>query len=536
MSRPNPVVLLTVLAGFVVTVSAMSLLKGGLFIARHEGDMLHLLEILFRLERGETPHLDFMTPIGACAFLPIQGFMKKGIGVAQAIHAAQATVALGLLPLVWWTAWSRFPGWLAYAFGLVCLILPAALVHGETVDAVSISMHYNRWAWALAFIAVSLSVLRPLGASRPLVDGAIVGLCVAGLVMIKVTYAVALGPAILIALLLRHERQMLLAAVVAGLVVAAGVTAWGGIGYWAAYLGDLRTVAGSDVRSSPSLDLAATLVTPAYLGGSLAALLAVVLLRRAGAREGGLLVLLLLPGFAYVTYQNFGNDPQWLALLGLLVLVLRHEADLAAVRPAQALTYVATVLLAFAAPSYINLAYSPVRHALIDPADYASMLPASERHAGLRTADIRANQIDGLIPLDGPGSGLEAYRELADRPEPVVSRRETLPRCEVVLGLPGWLDGIAQDLAEAGYGGETRIFAADIFSSHWMFNGAEPLVGGAPWYYGGLPGWRSANFLLVPLCPALPPVRKSILQLVEETGATLAEVRRTPLYILLSIS
>ena len=536
MSRPNPVVLLTVLAGFVVTVSAMSLLKGGLFIARHEGDMLHLLEILFRLERGETPHLDFMTPIGAFAFLPIHGFMKSGIGVDQAIHAAQASVALGLLPLVWWTAWSRFPGWLAYAFGLVCLILPAALVHGETVDAVSISMHYNRWAWALAFIAVALSVLRPLGAPRPLVDGAIVGLCVAGLVMIKVTYAVALGPAILVALLLRHERQMLLAAAIAGLVVAAGVTAWGGIGYWAAYLGDLRTVAGSDVRSSPSLDLAATLVTPAYLGGSLAALLAVVLLRRAGAREGGLLVLLLLPGFAYVTYQNFGNDPQWLALLGLLVLVLRHEADLAAVRPAQALTYVATVLLAFAAPSYINLAYSPLRHALVDPADYAPLLPGSERHSGFQTANVRAYRVDGRIPLDEEGSGLEEYRDLGERDEPAFVLGEALPSCKVTLGLPAWFDAIAQDLAASGHAEGKRIISADLFSSHWLYNGAEPLVNGAPWYYGGLPGFESADYLLVPLCPGSPSIRKSILELVEETGATLAEVRRTPLYILLSIS
>jgi len=118
----------------------------------------------------------------------------------------------------------------------------------------------------------------------------------------------------------------------------------------------------------------------------------------------------------------------------------------------------------------------------------------------------------------------------------VVFRGETLPRCEVVLGLRGWLEGIAQDLAEAGYSGDTRIFAADILSSHWIFNEAQPLLNGAPWYYGGLPGWESADYLLVPLCPALPPVRKSILELVEETGATLAEVRRTPLYILLSIS
>ena len=150
MSRSNPLVLLAVLAAFLAAVSAVSLSKGGLYIARHEGDMLHLLDILFRIERGEIPHIDFMTPIGAFAVLPITAFLGSGAGVDQSIHLAQASVAAALLPLVFWTAWTRFPGWLAYAFGVVCLVLLTALVHGQTVDSVSISMHYNRWAWALA--------------------------------------------------------------------------------------------------------------------------------------------------------------------------------------------------------------------------------------------------------------------------------------------------------------------------------------------------------------------------------------------------
>ena len=536
MSRSNKLFLLAVLTAYVAAVSAMSLLKGGLYIARHEGDMLHLLDILFRLERGQIPHLDFMTPIGAFAFLPVHLFMKAGLGVDQAIHAAQAGVAVALLPLVWWAAWSRFPGWMAYVFGLVCLVLPLALVHGETVDAVSISMHYNRWAWALAFVGVALAVLPARGARRSVLDGSIIGLCGASLVMIKVTYAVALGPAILVALFLRHDRRALFAALAAGAVVAAGVTAWAGIGYWPAYIADLLAVASSEVRPNPSLDFASTLVAPAYLGGSLAALAAVVLLRRSGAAEGGLLVLLLLPGFAYIAYQNFGNDPQWLVLLGLLVLVLREEAAAEAARPRGALAYLAVAIFALALPSYLNLAYSPLRHALVDPADYAPLLPGSERHSGFQTANVRAYRVDGRIPLDEEGSGLEEYRDLGERDEPAFVLGEALPSCKVTLGLPAWFDAIAQDLAASGHAEGKRIISADLLSSHWLYNGAEPLVNGAPWYYGGLPGFESADYLLVPLCPGLPPARKGILELVEETGATLTEVRRTPLYILLSIS
>ena len=536
MSRSNPLFLFAVLAVVTAALSALSLTKGGLYIARHEGDMLHLLAILFRMEQGQVPHIDFMTPIGAFAFLPIHGFMRAGFGVDQAIHWAQSAVALALFPMVWWTAWTRFHGAWAYLFGLACIFLALALVHGQTVDAVSISMHYNRWAWALAYVAVALAVLPARGRPTPLIDGAFIGLCVAALVMIKVTYVVGLAPAILLALILRHRRGALIAALVAGLLVAAAVTLWGGIGYWGAYLGDLITVTGSEVRPNPSLDLAGTLVAPAYFGGTVAALAAVIMLRRAGAEEGGLLVFLLLPGFAYVTYQNFANDPQWLVLLGLLVLMLLDEASEDAAANVRRLTYVAAALLAFAAPIFINLGYSPIRHALVNTEGYAPILPNAPAHTGLQTANIRANQIDGVIPIDGPGSGLEAYATLAERAEPTVFQGETLPQCEVVLGLPGWMDGVAQDVEAAGFADGARIFVADIFASHWMFNSQAPLVDGAPWYYGGLPGIASAEYLMVPLCPALPPVREILIELLEDSDKTFDEVYRSPLYILYSIT
>lgn len=535
MSRPNPLLLFAVLAAVLAAISALSLTKGGLYIARHEGDVLHLLAIVLRMEQGQIPHVDFMTPIGAFAFLPIHGFMKQGFGVDQAVHWGQTSVALALLPLIWWAAWTRLTGIWAYVFGLACVFLCLALVHGQAVDAVSISMHYNRWAWALAYIAVVLAVLPARGRAFPVIDGAIVGVCVAALVMIKVTYVVGLAPALIAGLLIRHSPRALIAALVAGLIVAAGVTLWGGFGFWLAYLGDLLTVTGSEVRPNPSLDLIGTLVTPAYFGGTVAALAAVILLRQGGAEQGGLLAFLLLPGFAFITYQNFANDPQWLVLLALIVLMLLPETDEDAPQR-RSLPFVAAVLLAFAAPIFINLGYSPVRHALVSTETYAPILPNSPAHTGLQTASVRANRIDGVIPLDGPGSNLEAYRDLVERAEPTVFQGETLPQCEVVLGLPGWMDGVAQDIEAAGFAGGGRIFVADIFASHWMFNSQAPLVNGAPWYYGGLPGIDSSDHLLVPLCPALPPVREILIELLEDSGKTFTEVYRSPLYIMYSIS
>lgn len=532
MSRPNPLALFAVLAAFAGVLAGLSLMKGALLIGRHEGDMLHLMDILFRMERGEMPHADFVTPIGAFAFVPTVAFLRTGMGVDQAILWAQAAVAAGLLPAVWYVAWSRFRGAVAYVFGLSAMALIVALVHGEAVESVSISMQYNRWAWALAYVAVPLALLPSTGRPAAGLDGALIGVAGAALVMTKVTYAVPILPVLAIALVARGEMRAIFAAGVAGLAVLAGVTLWGGLGFWGAYIGDLLTVAGSEVRPFPGLSWDRILVAPAYFGISVAALSAVIVLRQSGAAQGGLFLLLLLPGFVYITYQNFANDPQWLVLAACLILAFRDETDAG---EGASLLPLAVALLAFATPSVVNLAYSPIRHFNEASDDYAPILPEVARHAGFRTANVRANRVNAQVPLDLPGGGLEAYRDAAERDDPVVFLGERLPECEIMLGLPAWFQAMTDDLEGAGLLDGRRIFTADILSPFWLYGSAEALPGGAPWYYGGLPGFDNADLLIVPLCPIAPPIRAQILEALEELGPTLAEVRRTPLYVAFSI-
>ena len=71
MSRPNPAVFIAFLVAVIVVLGSVTLAKGGFYLAKHEGDTLHLLQILFRMASGEWPHLDFMTPIGLLAFAPV---------------------------------------------------------------------------------------------------------------------------------------------------------------------------------------------------------------------------------------------------------------------------------------------------------------------------------------------------------------------------------------------------------------------------------------------------------------------------------
>ncbi|MBT0955952.1 hypothetical protein IV417_01015 [Alphaproteobacteria bacterium KMM 3653] len=533
--KTNGVWLAGLLLAVLVAIGALEVAKGGLYIGRHEGDAMHLLEIVFRMADGQWPHLDFMTPIGVLAFAPPAWFVAQGQGIGMAMIYSQLLVAAVLLPALWWAGVSRLPGVLGFVFGLIVIVLATSLVHGESLRSVSISMHYNRWAWAIAFVVIVLGVLPPRGRASAWADGVIIGLGLGALALLKVTYFAAFVVPVGLGLLLRGELRSFLVAVVSGLAVAALMTALAGFAFWAAYLGDMLAVAGSEVRPQPGEPLTAVVAAPAYLGGSLVLIAGVILLRQGARANEGLLLMLLVPGFFYVTYQNFGNDPQWLLLLGVLLLAARPEAGVLngfgwEMRGAVAIAGAAA--FAMTLPSAFNLAFSPFRHMAAEASDYAPILPRSDLHGDLLTSAIRANRVDVRVPLDGLEAGLGEWAGKGDRDALAVLNGEELAACELELGTSAWFDAITQDLMAQGHAGK-RVMAADLFSSFWLFGDFKPLIGGAPWYYGGLPGFESADLLVVPICPVAPDIRRQVLETAEEAGIALRDIHRHPLYILL---
>ncbi len=537
MTRPSPGFLGVFLIAVALVLAGAGLAKGGLYIGKHEGDTLHLLQIVLREARGQWPHLDFQTPIGVLATAPIVLFVWLGAGIGHALLYAQALAAGLALPAIWWVAASRLRGGTAYLFGALVLVLILALVHGETERSVSISMHYNRWAWAAAFLAIACAVLPSEDEFRsPVADGLVIGGALAVMALIKITYFGAFLLPIAVALAGRRAWRTIGVAAATGLAVALAVTVLAGTPFfWLAYLRDLFTVMASPVRPQPSLPLAAVVGAPSYMGGSIVLLLGVVLLRQSGRRLEGLVLLLLVPGFFYVTYQNFRNDPQWLWLLGFLLFTLRpareHHTG-AGWDAKQALLIAAVAAAAFSAPSALNLAYSPFRHLVTDTTNYVPVLPGSGVHTDLQTPAIRAMRIDALVALDTPGQPFAAYHDPDLRAQDVTFNGEIWPACQVELGTIAWFEALSDDLKASGLTAGKTLFPADILASFWLYGAAEPLPGAAPWYYGGLPGWAAADFLLVPLCPLSIRVRKMILDEVTESGAALTEVRRNDFYVL----
>lgn len=521
------VLVLVVLAGPV-------LWQGVFYIGKHEGDTLHLVDILARLAEGQAIHREVMTPLGIMAFAPMHWMGPAGLGLdfGHAILASQALMAALILPAAVWVGLSRLSTGAAVLFAGVCMVFCVALVHGEAQIEPSISMHYNRWAWAVAFCAILVALLPPVHRRSALADGLVIGAAMAFLALSKVTYFVAFAPAITLALVLRREFGTMGWAMVAGLAVAALVTAWQGVGFWPAYLGDLMTVSASEVRPQPGDPLAQVLGAPSHIGITLAGLAAVVLLRQAGALQAGLVLMVLLPGCVYVTFQNYGNDPQWIILLPFILWALwpaegaRNPAGWDLRTAAGALT---AACIAFSAPSFLNLAYSPFRHLNAEAETSTALIPGV---TSLRQSETRAYRVMAKVPLAVEGARFARYADRAGiEPAPVLLGAD-LPQCRQEMGLKGFFEAAAQDLEGAGFAG-SGIYFADLFNSIWLYGDFRTLEGGAPWYYGGLPGWEDADYLAVPLCPAASKVRRMVLEALEARGVELREVWRSETLVLL---
>lgn len=520
------------LIAFWAVLSVALLSKGGLFVARHEGDTIHLVDMVVRQAAGEWAHLDYMTPIGWLATAPLSLFVAAGWGFGMAMLAAQVLVGALLLPAIWWVGASRLStGW-AMLFGAICLSLVLALVHGEAQSAASTSMHYNRWAWAAAFLAIACVLLPPVNRQGEGADGLVIGLAVAAMALIKATYVVAFLPVIVLALLLERRWRALRVALVAGLAVVVVLTGLAGPRFWAAYASDLLSVTRSTARPQPGLDLASVIAAPAYLGASLAAVVAVVLLRQAGRAREGLLLLLLVPGFIYVSYQNFGNDPQWLLLLGVMLFALRPAPGTVnglGWDMWQALSLTGCAVFMLTLSTAVNLAFSPFAHLSLSRAEYEPMFPRSAQHGDIHVLRLRNDRIVGSVVLSARIGAAADEGE-----EPAALLGETLPECTLTGGAVTRFDAIARDLEAAGFAG-IAPFGADLLTSYWLFGDLRRLEGGAPWRYVGLPGIAAASHLLVPLCPQSRRARRAVLAEIGAAGYGLREVHRNGAYILLEL-
>lgn len=538
MSRPNPFVLTGVFLLIICALAGLPYLKGGLFLDSHEADIFHLLDISFRMLEGQMPHLDFVTPLGILAFLPIVAFLDAGLPFGAAFMASQLLVALLVLPIFVYAGCTRLTRRQATIFGAVVFTLILTLTYLRASTGITVAMHYNRWCWAIAFVALMLAFFPPQGTARPKLDGILIGLLATALLLTKITFLTALLPAIIAALLVRKQSISVAFALGTGIVLIAILTLYWGIGFWGAYIEDLLNVTQSQVRPNVGLPLDELLSGAAYIGATLVGVAAAMLIRRAGHDAMGMVVFaLLFPGFVYIAYQNFGNDPTWLLFMALLVLVYRPAAGFAEVmgidlRAAMNVLSLLAVLVNL--PSFYTTAISPFEHIAFDKARFMPLLNDPAQNDLFVRRD-RANQMSALVALDDSPGVWEKYREDADRSEIPEVAGVRFPMCELGAGSRAYLTEVAIQLAEDGIAPGSQFFSTGLLSAFWLYGDYAPLQNGAPWYYGDLSGLENADYVLIPKCVFVERVRRLMIADLQDSGTPLTLLHDNAIYALFEI-
>ena len=233
--------------GFLVALFAIELLAlmlpSKLMITGHEGDLMHMLDASLRMASGELPHLDFMTPIGILGFAPVAGFLALGLTVGKATLLAEAAVLALMLPIIWWVAATRLSRGQAYYFAIVIVVTMMAVVYGGGSSTISLSMYYNRWGWSLTFLLLVTILFKPQrNMGERWIAPTVIGLIMASLAMLKMTYFVPLLPVVILILLAQKQARLLLVSMAIGLMAGVAMLGWLGLEFFLAYLDNLLVV------------------------------------------------------------------------------------------------------------------------------------------------------------------------------------------------------------------------------------------------------------------------------------------------------
>lgn len=522
MSRPNPAKLCLILVGLAIGVTALIFLKGGIFTNHHPGDILHMIDIVLRMSAGQTMHIDFMTPLGWLGFAPIVAFLDAGFSMGVAFALAQCAVALLLIPPLVRATSSRLPAASGTAFAILTLLVVLSLGQGRTGGELSVSMFYNRWCWAAAFICVVLVVLPGRDAGRPWLDGAIVGVLMAAIAMVKVTYLVALAPVLALILVLRGERVMLLAALAFGALAGLGFLAVLGLDAMLAYAGDLLAVATGPIRQVPGASLTDIYASPSTVGETVLVLGVALVLRRKGRRTEGNAILLLFPAFTFITWQNFGNVPFWLIPVAAI-----FAAIWASERTLQAAGFGALATGLLTLPIVMVHAMTPIQNLVTRSDLFVRLVPDSDPLANIYQPRLQAFYTLVKRDFNGPGEPFEEDDPRFRRTTDVTFNGRFFEDCGFEVGVQAAISRLG-----AGLPAGSRVMVADVLSAQWLYGPAEPLPGGAPWNYGTLHGLDAATHLLVPACPFSQFTRLTLLNALTEEGVEVRETAHEELYTL----
>ena len=494
---------------------------------------MHTLSVSLRMMEGELPHLDFMTPIGILGFAPIVGWFSHGYQLGKAILLADITVAALLIPAVWWVGTTRLTMKQSIFLGTMIVVITTALVYGDGSTTISLAMNYNRWAWSIAFVVLSV-VLFPakVDLAEPWIASIIIGVGMVALAMMKMTYFVAIAPAILLILVVQKQYILALTTSLTGLGVSIICVTVLGFDFFFAYFRDLLSVMAQDSgRAIPLDSFSKILFGPSQLSGTIVLIGSFLVFRKSGYLTQGLVILFLIPVFSYITYQNWGNDPVWLIMVILYLWVnLPNEGQMGVFQFSARQSVFAIICVACTAifPSSASFIWSPIRSLLFQPQGFTRILnPASASDIWLP----ESRMVNVAVRRNLEGTALlvpaKTQLEIGDYVFPDCSSGETtIPLASAM----------AQQVEALDFTSDKPILTADKLDISWMFGEIERVQGAAPWYYGDTAGIENADYLMVPICPIDVDLRRQMVSQLNAAKFNLNEVYRSNLLVLYEVS
>lgn len=201
---------------------AWLMLSSPVFIVNFiQNDTFISIDVALRAALGQTPHIDFSTPLGTGYYLVHQWAAllvppPRSVTMASAIICG--LVILGLVVV----GRDRLP---ASILGLLIVYTGLWILapgFSERLPAITHLASYNRWGWGIFCLILITSLIPPAHVCRQTIvrDAAIIGLSLLALAFIKITFALTAGLLVLAAMALQpaNRRSLLIAAVGSGLL------------------------------------------------------------------------------------------------------------------------------------------------------------------------------------------------------------------------------------------------------------------------------------------------------------------------------
>ncbi len=492
-----------------------------------------MLDATLRMASGELPHIDFMTPIGILGFAPVAGFLALGFAVGKATLLADAAMLALMLPVIWWIAVTRLSRGQAYYFGIVMVITMMAVVYGGGSSTISLSMYYNRWGWSITFLLLMAILFAPhKNMGEKWIAPLVIGLSMAALAMLKMTFFVPLLPVVIIILLAQKQGMLLLKAMGVGLLVGVALLGWLGLDFFLAYFDDLLVLTRPEsARVNTGVGISDVAGSPDTIVSSIILFAALVIFRKSARMHQGLVVLVLAPAFTYITYQNWGNDPKWLHLMVLYIWANLPDAGAKPVfglpaRQGGLVLIVASITFIF--PSVFSMATTPFRVLVTAEDEAFAKVELRGGVSDIWLPELRVSDIYGEQAIAG-------WPDLEPDLEPLVINGYTFPMCRLSQTLVAQFAGMAKQIEALDAVRGQPVLVADVLNFMWLMGDVGRVPGAAPWYYGDDAGLEGAAFLAVPLCSGKLDLRSAMIDQVEAHGYGLEETYRSELMVLYAL-